>query len=195
MKIIYVDWEAWRRSNEKSKKTGKFTTGPQLRPPQKCSAQLSLRFLALLVAGCGGAPFETAELAPASDAGVAYEASAEVTIEASVEASVEAGASQPEAEASLPEAGVQPESAPEASACLLSEKFSCGVFGNTVQWATPPDQYCFFQTDNGVHGWSPTTGGCNTCGTYNCACILPLLDCRKPTCDDSGGQVRVTCNG
>ncbi len=73
-----------------------------------------------------------------------------------------------------------------SEACVLPAVSLCG--GYSVH---PPFTAC--TEKQGSQFISTVLPPCNTCETYNCACILTVIGCSRPTCAEKGGQVLVTC--
>jgi hypothetical protein len=80
------------------------------------------------------------------------------------------------------------------ASCVLASSFFCG--GGNV---TPPNQFCWSQTDNGTQGVANMPSECMTCSEYTCACWLAHEGgafCNVKSCADMDGhpgQILVTC--
>jgi len=76
------------------------------------------------------------------------------------------------------------------ASCVLAPSFACGV-GE----ATPPLQYCVYMQGVSSYTLATTPASCASgCAAYSCVCVVPTMPCAVVDCNDSMGQVNVTCH-
>jgi hypothetical protein len=158
--------------------------------------------LAILVAGplawaCGGVEFSNApedllDPPPLLDAAPPPRPEASVPDGVATDEGGSTDAAGDSQEASSPLDAGDAGPAPEAGYC--GAPFSCGDGGDI---ATPP-QVCAHYTGTSEYTNYGAGPGCGTCATNTCACIEAAWTttnqaCEILSCDDSNGEVRVTC--
>jgi hypothetical protein len=187
-----------------------------------CDMKLSLFSLFLLV-GCGGDPFTTDLLRASSEAGddvVSEAGDQDSGADNDSDTSDAKADAKPHDDSGIvghdgghdsgvaTDSGPLPETstdAPAEGSCAPST-FQCGTGPNGGP-TTPLGNFCLREPAGGPTGqWNPngqTPSACDTCATYNCACLAPYLVAMAGnicsgagafSCSDVGGQLTVVCN-